>query len=148
MLKRLKKHLIEGFIWGCIFLALNIIGARLFNPENLAEFFENFIPISISLILSVMGFVTTLIVFEIERWHFALKLITHALLALSIQVIIGFSFNLYTTENLAVILTDFLWNIVILLIVWTLYYFEEKHAIKKINKRLLEKSLEQQSDTE
>jgi len=148
MLKLLRKHIIEGIIWGFIMLALNLFVIRIITPDDLPQFFENFFANSIPLILSVMGFVTTLIIFEIERLHLAFKLIIHALTALTIQLIVGFSFGIYTDETLHAIPTDLLSNIVILLVVWTLYYFEEKREIAKINKRLLEKNLEQPSDIE
>ena len=148
MFKLIKKYFMEGIGWGCFILVLNLIRTNLTNPELLPEIFENFIPNAIAQILIVMGFVSTLIIFEITRWHVGLKLIIHFSLALGTLIIVGFSFNIYSTQNLSNIPMDVLNNSLVLLFVWIVYYFEEKRDIQKINKRLLEIRLEQQSDTE
>jgi len=138
----------EGIGWGCFILVINLIRTNLTSPELLPEIFENFIPNAIAQILFVMGFVSTMIVFEITRWHIGLKLIIHFTLAFSVLLIVGFGFNIFSTQNLSVIPRAIFDNSLILLLVWVVYYFEEKQDIQKINKRLLEKNLEQQSDTE
>ena len=148
MFKLTKKYLLEGIGWGCFSLVINLIRTNLTRPELLPEIFENFIPNAIAQILIVMGLISTLIIFEITQWHIGLKLVVHFSLAFGILVVVGFSFNIYSTQNLSNIPMDVLNNSLILLFIWIVYYFEEKRAIQKINKRLLEKSLEQQADTD
>jgi len=145
MFRIIRKYLIEGFAWGCVFVLLNIIRAQFTSFELLLpEFYDNFINFAIVQILIVMGFVSTMIIFEITKWHIGLKLLSHWTLALGFLLIIGFGFGIYTTSNLASIPVDILSNSLILLFIWVTYYFEEKYKINKINKRLLEKSLKQQ----
>ena len=148
MFKLIKKYLMEGIGWGCFFLVINLIRTNLTSPELLPEIFENFIPNAIAQILIVMGLVSTMIIFEITRWHIGLKLIVHFILAVSILLIVGFSFNILSPQHLSIIPRVIFENSLVLLLIWIVYYFEEKRDIQKINKRLLEINLEQQSDIE
>jgi len=148
MFRIIKKYLIEGIGWGCFVVVVNIIRTNLTNSELLPDIFENFITYALVQILIVMGFVSTLIIFEITRLHIGLKLLIHFTIALGTLLITGFSFGIYSTENLSDIPVDILSNSLILLFVWVVYYFEEKKNIQKINKRLLEKNFESPSDTE
>ena len=148
MFKLIKKYLMEGIGWGCFVLVINLIRTNLTSSELLPEFFENFIPNAIAQILIVMGFVSTMIIFEITRWHVGLKLVVHLTVAFSILLVVGFAFNIFSSQNLSIIPRVILENSIVLLLIWVVYYFEEKRDIQKINKRLLEKSLEQPSDTE
>ena len=145
MFRIIKKYLIEGIAWGCFVVVANLIRASLTSSELLPDIFQNFISYALIQIIVVMGFVSTLIIFEITRLHIGLKLLIHLTLALGTLLIVGFSFGIYSTGNLSGIPVDILSNSLILLFVWVVYFFEEKQNIKKINQRLLEKSLEQQS---
>ncbi|MCL1989291.1 MAG: DUF3021 domain-containing protein [Defluviitaleaceae bacterium] len=148
MFKLIKKYLLEGIGWGCFILVVNIIYLNLTSPETTYQVIESFPTTALSTILSVMGIVSTLIVYEIERLHIGLKLIIHSILAIGILLIVGFSFNMDYTQNLRDILINIFSNMLILLIIWTAYYMKEKREIKQINEKLLEKSLEIKSDTE
>jgi len=148
MFKLIKKYLMEGIGWGCFILVLNLIRTNLTSPELLPEIFENFIPNAVAQILIVMGLVSTMIIFEITRWHIGLKLIVHFILAFSILLIVGFSFNIFSPQNLSIIPRVIFENSLVLLLIWIVYYFEEKRDIQKINERLQEESLKQPSDTE
>jgi len=148
MLKLIKKYLLEGIGWGCFILVMNMVCDNLFRPEILPEIFENFIFYALPQILIIMGFVSTCIVYEVERLHIGLRMLIHLASSITILLIVGFSFGIYSTQNLSNIPIDILNNMLIIFALWTYYYLKERRELQQINAKLLEKSLEQQSDTE
>ena len=149
MMKLIKKHLLNGVIWGCIAIVVNIMMFDLMDFDFLPNIFDNFSKFALWVIIICIGFISTGgIVYEIKKLHFRLKLLIHMVIVIGTLLIIGFSLNILSIETLPDIAINVILNALIILAIWTFYYIRDKREIEVINERIKEKKSQRELDIE
>jgi len=149
MIKLIKKHLFIGITWGCIAVVGNIIIFDLMNFDFLPNILDNFSAFALGVIIICIGFITVGgVVYEMKQLRFRLKLIIHIITGVGTLLIVGFSLNMLTLNNLQSIVMNVIINLLIVLAVWTFYYLRDKRELEEINAKIKEKKSQRQLDPE
>jgi len=138
MFKLIIKYVIRGIGWGCFLLVLNTVIFDVSNAEALQVIFNNFTAHAISFLLLGMAVGGGSILYEIERFHFGMKLVIHIAVVTITILIVGFISNPAPLENPAVLIATILVNALLLCVIWGGVYLHGRHEVQKINKKLKE----------
>ena len=141
MFKLIIKYSIRGIGWGCFFLVLNTIIFDLGNSEALQVIFDNFTSHAIGFLMLGIAVGGGSIIYEIERFHFGMKLVIHIAVVTIMLLIVGFASSPAPLENPTVLIATILVNALLLCAIWGGVYLHGKREVQKINKKLKEKNL-------
>jgi len=142
------KNLIFGIALGCFLFVASTLVFNLIAPEIAIALLDEFTISAFRFILISIGFSVGSIVHEIEYLRTGVKLIIHAAIGVGVLLIVGFTTDLFSSENYNTIITTVIVSVLVMLIVRFVYYIREKDEVRKINKRLQEQSSEKKLDTE
>jgi len=140
MFKRIIKYSIRGIGWGCFLLVLNTVIFDLSNSEALQVIFDNFTPHAIGFLMLGIAVGGGSIIYEVERFHFGMKLVIHIAVVTTMILIVGFISSPAPLESPTVLVATVLVSALLLCVVWGGVYFHGRHEVQKINKRLKEKN--------
>ena len=136
MYKLIIKYIIRGMGWGCFLLVLNTVIYDLTAPDALQVIFNHFTAHAIAFLVLGMAVGGGSILYEIERFHFGIKMILHITVVTLTLLVIGFIASPTPLENPTVLIATILVNALLLCIIWGGVYLHGRYEVREMNKRL------------
>ena len=148
MIKLFAKCLWIGISYGCFYFVANIISYELFDFVLIPHILERPTANALSIIMISIGLFGGGIIYEIERLGFALKLVIHIAISVSIFLIVAFHIGWLSTDNPTDIVFNIIFNATIVSAIWVVSYFRDRKRAQKINKMIMRKHSMKPLDTE
>ena len=148
MIKLFVRHLLYGIGWGCFLFVLYVILYDLFEIKTIPYFLDKPAVHAISFVALGIGFVSSSIVYEIERLGFAVKLIIHLVVGIGVFMLVLLINGWLSGAHPFVIVSNVVFNALILFVVWIVSYICDKKEVREINKMIMEKNSSKPLDTE
>jgi len=148
MIKLFMKHLSYGVAYGCFLFVLYVILYDSFGIEAIPYFLARPTIHAISFVALGVGFISSGIVYDIDRLGFALKLVIHLTLGIGLFLLVALGNGWFSEVAPSVIISNVVFNALILLAVWVVSYIRDKREVQEINKMITEKNSSKPLDTE
>jgi len=148
MIKLFVKHLLYGVAWGCFLFVLYVVLYDSFDIKAIPYFLDKPTVHAVSFVALGIGFVGGSIVYEIERLRFVLKLIIHLVAGLGVFMFVVLANGWLSAAHPSAIVSNVVFNALILFAVWIVSYIRDKKEVQEINKMITEKNSMKPLDTE
>ena len=148
MIKLFAKYLWIGTAYGCLYFVVNLISYDLFDFVLIPYILERPTANALSIIVISIGLFSSSIIYEIERLGFALKLVIHIAIGVSIFLIVAFNIGWLSTDNPTDIVFNIIFNASIVSAIWIVSYFRDRKRVQKINIMITKKHSMKPLDTE
>jgi len=148
VIKLFAKYLWIGTAYGCLYFVANLISYDLFDFVLIPYILERPTANALSIIAISIGLFGSSIIYEIERLGFALKLVIHIAIGVSIFLIVAFNIGWISTDNPTAIVLNIIFNASIVSAIWIVSYFRDKKRAQRINEMISRKHSIEHLDTE
>ena len=148
MIKLFAKYLWIGTAYGCIYFVANLISYDLFDFVLIPYILERPAANALSIIVICIGLFSCGIIYEIERLGFALKLVIHIAIGVSLFLIVAFNIGWLSTDNPIDIVFNIVFNASVVFAIWIVSYYRDRRRVQKINKMITRKRSMKSHDTE
>jgi len=148
MIKLFVKHLSYGVAWGCFLFVLYVVLYDSFGIKSIPYFLDKPTVHAISFVVLGVGFVSSGIVYEIERLGFVLKLIIHIVVGIGVFMLVLLGNGWLSEASPSAIISNVIFNALILFAVWIVSYIRDKKEVREINKMITKKNSMKPLDTE